>query len=103
MVFKRGVFEMQKQRTKNCKYPSYGSGAIDQNVVPKGGGGRMYSEGLLRKPYKYMAKMDDSRHPSVPSTVFRCRSDRNNFGELLGHFEIKNCETHYRGEELLFL
>ena len=27
---------------------------------------------------------------SVPSTVFRCRSDRNNFGELLGHKEIKN-------------
>ena len=47
----------------------------------------MYHEGLVRKPYKYMAKMDDTRHSS---TVFHCRSDGNIFGELLGHFQIKN-------------
>ena len=36
MVFKRSVFEIQKQRTKSCKDPSYGYGEIDQNV-PKFG------------------------------------------------------------------
>ena len=33
MVFKRSVFEIQKQRTKSCKYPSYGYGEINQNVL----------------------------------------------------------------------
>ena len=47
----------------------------------------MYHEGLDQKPYKYMAKMDDTKHAS---TVFCCRSDKNIFGELLGHFEIQN-------------
>ena len=46
MLVKRSVFEMQKQRTKNCKDPSYGSGAIDQNVVPKGGGGANVQLGI---------------------------------------------------------
>ena len=32
MVFKRSVFKIQKQRTKNCKDQSYGSWAINQNV-----------------------------------------------------------------------
>ena len=32
MVLKRSVFEIQKQRTKNCKDPSYGCGAIHENV-----------------------------------------------------------------------
>ena len=32
MAVKRSVFKMQKQRTKHCKDPSYGSGAINQNV-----------------------------------------------------------------------
>ena len=32
MVFKRSVFKMQKQHTKNFKDPSYGYGAIHENV-----------------------------------------------------------------------
>ena len=32
MVLKRSVFEIQKQRTKNFKDPSYGCGAIHENV-----------------------------------------------------------------------
>ena len=33
MVLKRSVFEIQKQRTKNYKDPSYGYGAIHENVL----------------------------------------------------------------------
>ena len=32
MVLKRSVFEKQKQRTKNYNDPSYGYGAIHENV-----------------------------------------------------------------------
>ena len=32
MVLKRSEFEIQKQRTKHFKDPSYGYGAIDENV-----------------------------------------------------------------------
>ena len=34
MVLKRSVFEIQKQRTKSCKDPSYGYREINQ-TVPK--------------------------------------------------------------------
>ena len=33
MVLKRSVFEIQKQRTKNYNDPSYGYGAIHENVT----------------------------------------------------------------------
>ena len=33
MVLKRSVFEIQKQRTKNYKDPSYGYRAIHENVL----------------------------------------------------------------------
>ena len=33
MVLKRSVFKIQKQRTKNSKDPSYGCGAIHENVT----------------------------------------------------------------------
>ena len=33
MVLKRSVFEIQKQRTKSCKDPSYGYWEINQNVL----------------------------------------------------------------------
>ena len=33
MVLKRSVFEIQKQRTKNCNDTSYGYGAIHENVT----------------------------------------------------------------------
>ena len=33
MVLKRSVFEIQKQHTKNFKDPSYGYGAIHENVL----------------------------------------------------------------------
>ena len=33
MVLKRSVFEIQKQCTKNFKDPSYGYGAIHENVL----------------------------------------------------------------------
>ena len=39
------------------------------------------------KVIKKVNKMDDT---ILPSTTFRCRSDKNIFGELLGHFEIQN-------------
>ena len=32
MVLKRSVFEIQEQRTKNFNDPSYGYGAINENV-----------------------------------------------------------------------
>ena len=32
MVHKISVFEIQKQRTKSCKDPSYGYGEINQNI-----------------------------------------------------------------------
>ena len=32
VTVEKSLFEMQKQRTKNCKDPSYGYGAINQNV-----------------------------------------------------------------------
>ena len=32
MVLKRSVFEIQKERTKNFKDPSYGYGVIHENV-----------------------------------------------------------------------
>ena len=32
MVLKRSVFEIQKQRTKNCNDPSYGYGAIHETL-----------------------------------------------------------------------
>ena len=44
MVLKRSVFKIQKQRTKNCNDPTYGYGAIHENVTKLRNCGNYFQE-----------------------------------------------------------